>query len=56
MAARVVQDFYRKKHQLPKYTLERFVELMFHHCPNLQASAQLPRSLMTASARLSSVV
>ncbi len=33
------EDFYRKRYGLMKYTLERFVELMFHHCPSLQPYA-----------------
>ena len=33
------EDFYRKRFGLMKYTLERFVELMFHHCPSLQPYA-----------------
>lgn len=33
------EDFYRKKYGLLKYSLERFVELIFHHCPSLQPYA-----------------
>jgi mRNA-decapping enzyme subunit 2 len=33
------EDFYRKRYGLMKYTLERFVELVFHHCPSLQPYA-----------------
>jgi 8-oxo-dGTP pyrophosphatase MutT (NUDIX family) len=33
------EDFLRKKNGLQKYSLERFVELIFHHCPPLQAYA-----------------
>ncbi len=33
------EDFYRKKYGLPKYDQERFVELMFHHCPSLRPYA-----------------
>lgn len=33
------EDFYRKRYGLIKYSLERFVELIFHHCPSLQPYA-----------------
>jgi mRNA-decapping enzyme subunit 2 len=33
------EDFYRKPNGLLKYSLERFVELIFHHCPSLQPYA-----------------
>ncbi len=33
------EDFYRKRYGLIKYSLERFVELVFHHCPSLQPYA-----------------
>lgn len=39
------EDFYRRKYKLPKYTLERFVELMFHHCPSLQPYASGVRTI-----------